>query len=77
MVLVPYKQVVRDLKMDLHGCTKNLFPFVNRTLNQYGFQAVIYCVRDNDNWVQFNVVAITDRQTVIRRRPARRSLDRR
>ena len=53
MVLVPYKQVVRDLKMDLHGCTKNLFPFVNRTLNQYGLQAVIYCVRDN--WVQFNV----------------------
>jgi hypothetical protein len=66
MVLVPYKQVVRDLKMDLHGCTKNLFPFVNRTLNQYGFQAVVYCVRDN--WVQFNVVAITDRQTVSRRR---------
>jgi hypothetical protein len=60
MVLVPYKQVVRDLKMDLHGCTKNLFPFVNRTLVLHGFEAVIYCVRDN--WVQFNV-SPTDRPT--------------
>jgi hypothetical protein len=67
MVLVPYKQVVRDLKMDLHGCTKNLFPFVNRTLRLHDLHAVIYCVRGE--WVQFNVsplrsqtdTAITDR----------------
>jgi hypothetical protein len=72
MVLVPYKQVVRDLKMDLHGCTKNLFPFVNRTLVLHGFQAVIYCV--HENFVQFNV-SQTDRPTVIRR--PRGSTDRR
>jgi hypothetical protein len=76
MVLVPYKQVVRDLKMDLHGCTKNLFPFVNRTLVQHGFHAVIYCVRDN--WVQFNVAPLRSQtDTAITHLRGRRPIDRR
>ena len=51
--MIPYKQILRELKLDLHGSTKTLFPFINRTLNRYGLKAVVYSV--GDNWIQFHV----------------------
>jgi hypothetical protein len=57
-VKVPLMRVLEGLKADRHTCNKELFSFVNRSLNLHGCKALIKPL-DEDS-VSFDVVEITD-----------------